>query len=155
MWGHWSFLLGPGAHNLLFVPSKSLFPQSCVSSGTSLVGLMVTSSKRAYVIPRSTTPRAPALQQSTADPYLHRRHSNTVLSQSLWGHWVLVRRWEEKGMTEDEVVGWHHRLNRHESEPAPGGGDGQGSLAYCSPWGRKELDMTEQLNRTEHIHHPT
>ena len=49
-------------------------------------------------------------------------------------------------MTEDEVVGWHHRLNRHESEPAPGGGDGQGSLAYCSPWGRKELDTTERLN---------
>ena len=47
------------------------------------------------------------LRESTADPYLHRRHSNTVLSQLLWGHWVLVRRWEEKGMTEDEVVGWH------------------------------------------------
>ena len=59
-WGHCSFLLGSGAHNLLFVPSKSLFPQSCVSSGTSMVGLMVTSSKRAYVIPSSTTPRAPA-----------------------------------------------------------------------------------------------
>ena len=46
--GHCSFLLGPGAHKVLFVPSKSLFPQSCVSSGGSVVGLMVTSSKRAY-----------------------------------------------------------------------------------------------------------
>ena len=143
-------------------PSKSLFPQSCVTSGSSMVGLMVTSSKRsslvaqtvkhlptiretqvrslgwedpleketathsstlawkipwteepgrlqsmgsqrvqhdwatslsskrAYVIPRSTTPRAPALQQSTVDPYVLRRHSNTVLSQSLWGLCVLV-----------------------------------------------------------------
>ena len=60
LWGHWSFLLSPGAHNLLFVPSKSLFPQPCVSSGSLMVGLMATSSKRAYVIPRSTTPRAPA-----------------------------------------------------------------------------------------------
>ena len=48
-------------------------------------------------------------------------------------------RWEEKGITEDEMVGWHHRLNGHEFEQAPGVGDGQGGL--CSPWGRKELDM--------------
>ena len=53
---------------------------------------------------------------------------------------------EEKGTTEDEIVGWHHRLDGHEFEQAPGVGDGQGSLACCSPWGRKELDMTEQLN---------
>ena len=51
-------LLGPGAHKVLFVPSKSLFPLSCVSSGGSMVGLMVTSSKRAYAIPRSAAPRA-------------------------------------------------------------------------------------------------
>ena len=57
--GPCSFFLGPGASKVLFVPSKSLFPQSCVSSGGSVVGLMVTSSKGAYVIPRSTVPRAP------------------------------------------------------------------------------------------------
>ena len=57
--------------------------KSCVSSGSSMVGLMATSSKRAYAIPKSGTPRAPSLWQSTADPYLHRRCSNTVLSQSL------------------------------------------------------------------------
>ena len=56
---------------------------------------------------------------------------------------------EEKGTTEDEMVGWHHRLNGHEFEKAPGVGDGQGSLACCSPWGRKELDTTEWLNWTE------
>ena len=49
-------------------------------------------------------------------------------------------------MAEDGMVGWHHRLHGHESEQAPGVGDGQGSLVCCSPWGRKELDMTERLN---------
>ena len=58
-------------------------------------------------------------------------------------------RQEEKRMTEDEMVGWHHRLDGHEFEQAPGVGDGQGSLACCSPWGRKELDMTEILNWTD------
>ena len=61
LWGHCPFLLGPGAHKILFVPSKSLFPQSCVSSGGSMVGLMATSTKRAYAIPRSAAPRAPAV----------------------------------------------------------------------------------------------
>ena len=61
LWGHCSFLPGPGAHKFLFVPSKSLYPQSCVSSGGSMVGLMATSSKRAYAIPRSAAPRAPLL----------------------------------------------------------------------------------------------
>ena len=51
-----------------------------------------------------------------------------------------------KGMTENEMVGWHHRLNGHEFEWAPGVGDGQGSLVCCSPWGRKELDRTEWMN---------
>ena len=49
-------------------------------------------------------------------------------------------------MKEDEMVGWHHRLDGHEFEQAPGVVDGQGSLVCCSPWGRKELDMTERLN---------
>ena len=49
-------------------------------------------------------------------------------------------------MTEDEMVGWHHRLNGHEFEQAAGDGEGQGSLACCSPWGCKELDTAEQLN---------
>ena len=58
-------------------------------------------------------------------------------------------RQEEKGTTEGEMVGWHHRLNAHEFEQALGVGDGQGSLACCSSWGRKGSDMTEQLNWTE------
>ena len=56
---------------------------------------------------------------------------------------------EKKGMTEDKMVGWHHRLNGHEFEQAPGVGDGQRSLACCSPWGHKELDTTEWLNWTD------
>ena len=89
LWGHCSFLLGPGAQGS-DVPSKSLFPQSCVSSGVSVVGLMATSSKRAYAITRSAAPRAPALWQATADSYFHRRHSYTVLAQPLQGLGVLV-----------------------------------------------------------------
>ena len=58
-------------------------------------------------------------------------------------------RQEEKGMTEDEMAGWHHRLDGCESEWTPRVGDGQGGLACCSPWGRKESDMTERLNWTD------
>ena len=54
----------------------------------------------------------------------------------------MIERQEEKGMTEDEVVGWHYWLNGHESERTLGGSEGQGSLACCSSWGCKELDMT-------------
>ena len=56
-----------------------------------------------------------------------------------WSH-------EEKGMTEDEMFGWYHLLHGHEFEQALVVGDRQGSLACCSPRGRKESDMTEQLN---------
>jgi len=56
---------------------------------------------------------------------------------------------EEKGMTEDEMVGWHHWLDGRESEWTPGVGDGQGGLACCNSWGHKESDTTERLNWTE------
>ena len=55
-------------------------------------------------------------------------------------------RWLDGITTEDKMVGGHHRLNGHEFEHAPEVGDGQGSLAWCSPWGHKESDLTEQLN---------
>ena len=58
---------------------------------------------------------------------------------------------EEKGTTEDEMAGWHHRLDGRESEWTPGVGDGQGGLACCNSWGHKESDMTERLNWTEPI----
>ena len=49
------------------------------------------------------------------------------------------------------MVGWHHRLNGHEFEQAPGDGDGQGSLACCSPWGHKESDGTERLSNNNNV----
>ena len=58
-------------------------------------------------------------------------------------------RQEEKGTTEDEMAGWHHRLDGCESEWTLGVGGGQGGLACWNSWGRKESDMTERLNRTE------
>ena len=68
-------------------------------------------------------------------------------------------------MTEDEMVGWHHRLNEHDFEQAPGVGDGQGGLACCSPWGRRESDTPERLSTSliyvavqqklaQHCNHP-
>ena len=55
-------------------------------------------------------------------------------------------------MTEDDMVGWHHRLNGHDSEKTVGDGEGQGSLACCSPWGFKELDTTKRLKTTNKIY---
>ena len=54
-------------------------------------------------------------------------------------------------MTDDEMVRWHHRLNGHEFEQAPGDSEGQGSLTCCSPWGCRESDMTEQLKNNSDI----
>ena len=56
---------------------------------------------------------------------------------------------EERGTTEDEMAGWHHRLDGRESEWTPGVGDGQGGLVCCNSWGRKESDTTERLNWTD------
>ena len=58
-------------------------------------------------------------------------------------------RQEEKGTTEDKMVGWHHWLNGHEFDQAPGDGEGQGSLACCSPWFCKELDTTERQSNNK------
>ena len=73
------------------------------------------------------------------------------LMQKTLTHWKRSRCWERlkaggEGMTEDEIVGGHHRLKGHEFEQVLGFGDRQGSLVCCSPWGHKESDMTEQLN---------
>ena len=60
-------------------------------------------------------------------------------------------RQEEKGTTEDEMAGWHHRLDAHEFGWTPGVGDGQGGLACCDSWGHRELDTTERLNWTDWV----
>ena len=89
LWGHCSFLLGPGGHKVLSVTPKSLFPQSWVSSGSSMVGLMATFSKRAYAIPRSTALRAPAPASFHCWP-TPPQEIHTILAQSLWSLWILV-----------------------------------------------------------------
>ena len=63
-------------------------------------------------------------------------------------------RWEEKGLAEDEIVGWHHRLNGHKFEQTLAVGEGQESLVWCSPRGHKELDTTEWLNWTDRFLFP-
>ena len=92
LWGHCSFLLSPGAHKVLFVPFKSLFSQCCVSSGGSIVGLMVTSSKRAYAIPRSAAPTAPVAGHCwPVPPQEIFIHSKAGLAQALWSLLVHTR----------------------------------------------------------------
>ena len=76
------------------------------------------------------------------------------LMRETWLIWKDLDAWkdwgeEEKGTTEDETVGWHHWLNGHEFEWAPGAGDGQGGQVWCSPWGGKKSDTTERLNWTK------
>ena len=82
---------------------------------------------------------APILWPPDAKKWLIRK------DREAWKDW----RQEEKGMTEDEMVGWYHQLDGHEFEQTPGVGDGQGSLTCYSPWGRKESDTTKRLNWTE------
>ena len=71
----------------------------------------------------------------------------------IWKDPVAGKDWrqEEKGTTEDEMVGWHHRLSGHDFEETPGVGDGQGGLECCNSWGHKESDTTEWLIWTELI----
>ena len=79
---------------------------------------------------------APILWPPDAKSWLIRKDPNAWKDQS----------WEKKGMTKDEMVGWHHRLHRHGFGWTPGVGDGQGGLACCGSWGHKESDTTEWLN---------
>ena len=80
-------------------------------------------------------------------PWTARRSNQSIWRLWTWEGWGQ----EEKGMTEDEMAGWHHWLNGRESEWSPGVGDGQGGLACCSSWGHKESDMIERLNWTNFI----
>ena len=74
-------------------------------------------------------------------------------SRLIWKYPDAGKDWkyEEKGVTEDEMVGWDHRLNGHEFEQALGDGEGQGSLVCCTPWSRKESDTTEWLNNNKNL----
>ena len=94
-------------------------------------------------------------------PSLQEGHFSVAFLKNLYYiYWLIGKdpnagkdwRQEEKGTTEDEMVGWHHWLDGHEFEWTLGVGDGQEDLACCSPWGRKELDTAEQLNWTDNIY---
>ena len=68
-----------------------------------------------------------------------------------WSQWKVFKKLKKQSLSEVFVWGCHHWLNGHEAEQTSGDGEGQGSLACCSPWGCKELDTTEWLNRTEYL----
>ena len=101
--GRCSFFLGLGAHKVLFVPSKSLFLQSCVRSGCSMVGLMVTSSMRAYAISRFAAPRAPAPAADHCWPVLLQGDTQTHFCLSLCG---VSASWCTQGLFEPSVCLW-------------------------------------------------
>ena len=100
-----------------------------------------------YILERSGGKTAEANHQKYyhAKPILWPPHATSWLigkdsdAERDWGQ-------EEKGTTEDEMAGWYHQLDGHEFEWSPGVGNGQGGLACCDSWGRKESDMTERLN---------
>ena len=96
---------------------------------------------QSWIFIRRTEAEAPILWPPDAKNWLTRKDPNGGKD---W-------RGEEKGPTEDEMVGWHHLLNGHEFQQAPGVGDGQGGLLCCSPWGHRESDSAERLNWTELI----
>ena len=100
---------------------------------------------------------AAAAEESKWSQILRRYLEAPILWPSDVKNWLIGKdpdvgvfwRQEERWTTEDEMVGWHHWLNGHEFEQAPGVGDRQGSLAGCSPWGHKESDVAKRLNWTE------
>ena len=130
-------------------------PMNCNLPGSSVHGILqarilewvaISSSKwssqpRDFFGRNDAKAEAPVLWPPDAKSWLTEKDSDAGRA---WGQ-------EEKGTTEDEMAGWHHWLNGRESEWTPGVGDGQGGLACCDSWDRKESDMTERLNWTELI----
>ena len=102
-----------------------------ISPGCSLEGLMLTIGLLDYL--------TPILWPPDVKSWLIRKDPDAGKD---WGQ-------EEKGMTEDEMAGWHHRIDGHGFGWTPGVGDGQGDLVCCSSWDHKDLDMTEKLNWTD------
>ena len=113
----------------------------------STLGLSTT--QLALFLPR---PRKVAVATTTCKEPTHRKRPDSSEKTLMLG---TIDSKTRRGVTEDEMVGWHHRLKGHESEQTLGDSEGQGSLACCSPWGRKELDTTEQLNSNNYISPPS
>ena len=120
--------------SLLFIPLYHPFPKPMRHTIDSMALLFP-------VLDADAEAEAPVLWPPDVKSWLIRKDPDAGED---WGQ-------EEKGITEDKMVGWHHRFSGHEFGQAPGVGDGQGSLACCSPWGSKELDTTEWLNWTDSL----
>ena len=119
-WGFWTVVLEKTLESLLdCMEIKSVSPKS----------------NQPWMFIERTDVEAPMLWTSDVKSQLIRKDPDAGKD---WG--------QEKGATEDEMVWWHHRLNAHEFEQAPGVGDGQGSLVCCGSWGCKELATTERVN---------
>ena len=116
--------------------------------------------RRLLRVPWTARSNQSILQESSPEHSLEGLDAETE-APILWSldakNWLLIKdpeankdwRQEEKGTTEDEMMGWHQQLDAHEFEQAPGVGDGQGGLECCSPGGHKESDTTEQLNNNK------
>ena len=147
----------------LLRPSQTTTLSSCISFGGGMV-LVITSCTmlQTSVHSSSATLSTRSSPLNLSPPlYNHKQFECPNGFPVLWPphvkSWLIGkdsdagRDWgqEEKGMTEDEMAGWHNRLDGHEFEWTPGVGDGQGGLGCCDSWGRKESDTTERLNWTE------
>ena len=136
-WCFWTVVLEKTLGSPLDCKEIQLVHPKEISPEYSLEGLMLL--PMLYCIAPFSIVQAPILWQPDSKNWL------TGKDPDAGKDW----RQEEKGTTEDEMVRWHHQLDRHEFEQAPGFGNGEGSLVCCNPWGHKELGTTEQLNWTE------
>ena len=154
---HCSFLLGPGEHRFCLKEKKVLFKERWAPKNWCFWTVVLEKTLENPLDCKEIKPVHPKGNQSrlfTGRP--DAKAKTPILWPPDMKNWLLGKdpdtgkdwRLEEKGMTEDEKVGWHHRLDGHEFEQALGVSDGQGSLACCSPWSCKQSDMTEWLNWT-------
>ena len=151
-------------HYLLFVTSCHLLPR-CTLDCMCFVAHLPPLLKKLYI---SNPHNLPQLLGSSFSELLRGQPQAMILRKTRNKAWLWppdVKNWltgkdpdagqdwrqEESGTTEDDMVGWHQQLDRHEFEHASGVGDGQGSLVCCSLWGHKESDMTELLKWTKPV----
>ena len=122
----WTVVLEKAVESLLYSKVQAVHPKG----------------DQSWIFIRRTDAEAPVLWPHDAKSWLTGKDPDTGKN---W-------RQEEKGMTEDEMVGWLHRLSGHKFEKVLGDGEEQGSLACYSPWGHKELDITERLKNNSNIY---
>ena len=131
-------------HKKVWVPKDDVFK---LWRWRRLFRVLWTARRSSQSILRETKPEYP-LEELMLKLKLQYFDLLTGKANSLEKTLMLGKDWgqEEKGVTEDEMAGWHHWLNGHEFEQIPGDSEGQGSLVCCNPWGHKESDTTENNN---------